>query len=260
MGNMAQAILKGGLLSGVLQPQNTYMYDPAADKVDGIAKEYGVQPCKSAAECCQSADMVLLCVKPNVAKEVLSGMDLTGKALVSIVTGLSYETMDQLTAPDTRKLRIMPNTPMMIGKGATVFAAPSSLSAGELVFAKNLFLAGGEVWELPEEQIAAVTGISGSGPAYGYLFIDAMAKAGEAHGLTYETSLKLAAQTVLGSASMILAEKGTPQELTRAVCSPGGTTIEAVGVFQKEEALDTLVQDAIRACVNKAELLAKQSR
>lgn len=142
----------------------------------------------------------------------------------------------------------------MVGQGACAFAEPSTFKEDELVFARQLFEALGLVISVKEADLPAVTGISGSGPAYGFLFIEALAEAGVQQGLSWDISLKLAAKTLLGSAEMVLQTGTHPAALKNAVCSPGGTTIDAIAAFEKN-GIRSAVFDAVNACVEKAKKL-----
>jgi len=253
-GNMATAIIKGALEKGLLSARSINIYDAYPEKTQNMCEEYGTIPCQFLNEVIQRSDVTLLSVKPNVAKDVLAQISVPNTALLSIVTGLDYETFRANTHVPLRMLRIMPNTPLMVGRGTSAFAMPCTLKDEELVFAETLFSSLGDVVKLPEPLFAAVTGISGSGPAYVYMFIEALADAGVKHGLSRTVALELAANTVAGGAEMVIRTGSHPAVLKDAVCSPGGTTIEAVASFE-ETGFRSSVIKAVDACVEKAKQL-----
>ena len=172
--------------------------------------------------------------------------------MVSIAAGWSADRLKAVIGADKKVLRLMPNTPLMVGEGMTVFEVPHSVSDDEYAFIENIFSSIGLVEQAPEKLMDAVTAVSGSGPAYVFLFIEALADAGVLCGLPRAQALKLASQTVLGAAKMVLETGSHPGALKDTVCSPGGTTIEAV---------KSLENDGLRAAViNAAEKCAIKSR
>ncbi len=252
-GNMAKAIAIGAVNCGVVAAADVYIYDKDAEKMNSLCAEYSFNACRSQGELEIKSDIVILAVKPNVAKSVLNGIS-KAKALVSIVAGLDLMAINSSIKSDTRILRVMPNTPLMVGCGATAFAYPSTLTDEEYSYIKSLFGGLGEVVEVEEKYFSAVTGVSGSGPAYAYIFIEALADAGVKHGLSRDTAKMLAAQTVIGAGKMVLETGKHPAQLKDEVCSPGGTTIEAVAVLENM-GMRAAVINAVDACVDKADKL-----
>ena len=254
-GNMATAIFRGALQQNLLQPSQILLYDTNPDVLANRKETFGVESCASLEELFEKCQLLLLAVKPNVAPKVLSSLPVGEKGLISIVAGLTYEKMRAYTShTKLRFLRVMPNTPLMVGEGATVFAQPHSLREEEIQFAQRLFETLGCLKTVDERLMSAVTGISGSGPAYGYLFIEALMAAGIRHGLTSDAALELAAQTLLGSAKMVLENQVHPAILRDQVCSPGGTTIEAVAALEESGFRNAIFQ-AVAACVKRSEEL-----
>ncbi|MEL7608469.1 MAG: pyrroline-5-carboxylate reductase [Bacillota bacterium] len=257
-GNMAQAILKGALDKHVLEASDVLIYDPDTDKAQSQAKQYGVTIARSNAELCAASDIVLLAVKPNVCASALKeiGTALNGKALISIVAGWDMRRLQAELDDRVHILRVMPNTPSMVGEGMTAFDQSHTLLPDELAFATSIFSSIGRVISVPDTLMSAVTGVSGSGPAYVYLFIEALADAGVLAGLPRATAYELAAQTVVGAGKMVLETGLHPGVLKDAVCSPGGTTIEAV--YELESAgFRAAVMRAVDACILKAGALSK---
>ena len=252
-GNMATAIAVGAINTKRIAPKDIYIFDKDMEKAANLCLKHGFNVCKSQAEAEIKSDIIILAVKPNVAPHVLSGITRSN-AIVSIVAGLDVETIKKSVKGDNRVLRVMPNTTMMVNAGASAFAVPSNLNQDEYEQMKALFSALGTVNEIEEKYFSAVTGVSGSGPAYVYMFMEALADAGVKHGLTRDVAKTLAAQTVFGAAKMVLETGKHPAQLKDDVCSPGGTTIEAVAVLE-ELGLRASVIDAVDACVNKADNL-----
>ena len=255
-GNMATAIFSGALEKKVILPVQIALYDISEQKLLEHQKRYGIRICHSPQELVEESDILLLAVKPVVAKSVLAALDMKGKALISIVAGLTYQQIQECLLPqeEVRLLRTMPNTPLMVGCGAVAFSLPHSLSPCEYAFARELFSSIGIVEEVEERLISAVTGISGSGPAYTYMFIEALADAGVKHGLPKALSLELAVQTVLGAAKMVQTQGRHTSQLRDEVSSPGGTTIEAIQKLD-ELGFKNAVYKAVDVCVEKANKL-----
>lgn len=253
-GNMAGAIIRGIIASGLLDGGNISVFDPDESKTAQMKGE-GVNICADMKELQAFADILFLCVKPNVVPAVLGEITVPGRAVVSIAAGVRSEKIKDLLKVDARILRIMPNTPLMVGKGASGFEVPSTLTKEEYAFIKEIFQSLGIVVEVEASLMDAVTGISGSGPAYMYYFLKALADAGERQGLRYEDSAALALQTMQGAAEMVKRSGAALESLIKAVCSPGGTTIEALAVFDEMD-LSGIVDKAVDACTKKSIMLS----
>jgi pyrroline-5-carboxylate reductase len=257
-GNMATAIMKGALSSKAIDAQNVCVYDIDTTKVTELADTLGVRSTENLFDLVDCADIVLLAVKPNVLGAVLADIknDLDGKAMVSIAAGWSGDMIKAFIGADKKVLRLMPNTPLMAGAGMTVFETPHTLSDDEFSFVERIFASLGLVDQATQKQMDAVTAVSGSGPAYVFMFIEALADAGVLCGLPRAQAIKLAAQTLLGSAKMVLDTGSHPGALKDAVCSPGGTTIEAVKVLE-DNGFRGAVINAVEACAKKSQALGK---
>ena len=255
-GNMGEAILRGILRKELLKPSNVYIFDPNQEKVHALQAELDVLTAQSSPAMIAACDILLLAVKPNICEKVLHecAPALKGKALISIVTGWSRPDIAALV-PECRILRVMPNTPCMVGAGMVALDMDHTLSDDELQFAKALFAATGVAELVPSHLMDAVVGVSGSGPAYVYLFIEALADGGVRAGLPRPTAYKLAAQTVLGAAKMVMETGIHPGALKDAVCSPGGTTIDAVAELERDGFRAAII-DAVEVCVDKAKQLS----
>ena len=250
-GNMAGAILMGGA-------HGANVYDVNEAVTRRREKECGAVPFDSADALIRNSDVILLAVKPNVAPQVLreNRQAFAGKAVISIVTGLTVQALTALLPPDARFLRVMPNTPAMAGAGMTALCLEHTLSPAEKAFAETLFGAIGRTVWLHESQIDGAVGVSGSGPAYVFLFLEAMADGGVALGLSRQDAYTMAAQTILGSAKLALESGKHPGELKDMVCSPAGTTIQAVRVLE-EKGLRSAVMEAVIAAGNTSAAMSK---
>jgi len=257
-GNMAGAILDGIISSSVINSEDINVYDINPNAVEH-AREKGVNIVANIKELCEASDMILLGVKPNVVDNVLESTEklLEGKALLSIVAGVSCEKLKGMANIDFRILRIMPNTPAMVGEGATVLCSDTTFSEEEKKFAVEIFESVGMVEWVPENLIDAVTGLSGGGPAYAAMFIEALADGGVREGLSRATAYKLAAQTVLGTGKMIIKTGIHPGQLKDMVSSPAGTTIEGIKALEKG-GMRFAVLEAISESTDKSRNLCKE--
>lgn len=258
VGNMGEAILRGALESGVVLPTQVRAFDLNQQKLWALHEELGIDVCESIEELTQCSDILLLAVKPLVCSSVLSenANNFKNKALISIAAGWSQKRITALLPESVRVLRVMPNTPALVGYGMSVLESGNTLSQEELVFAKSLFSAVGRIAEVPPNLMDAITAVSGSGPAYVYLFIEALADGGVREGLPRPLAYELAAQTVLGGAQMVLETGEHPGKLKDNVCSPGGTTIEAVAALEHGGLRDAVLS-AVKACADKSSQMSK---
>ena len=239
VGNMGAAIIKGYLAGGA-DPKSVCVCGHNPERTAAFAKETGVTVCENIAALTQECGAVMIAVKPKDVKGVFAEMAaaLTAdKVIISIAAGLSITALSEMaagandTAGTGRSLkivRVMPNTPSMVGAGMSALCRSESVSDEEFEYVMNIFKSIGEAEEIAENLMDAVTGVSGSGPAFVYLFIEALADGAVLAGLPRAKATKFAAQTVLGSAKMVLETGQHPGELKDAVCSPAGTTIEGV--------------------------------
>ena len=230
MGNMAGAIAGGIIKSGFVEGENVYAFDIDNDKLTKMHTDFSINVCTSEKELVAMADIVIIAVKPNVVEDVVAKItdELDNKAIISIVAGYDNEMYNELLLDSTRHLTIMPNTPALVMNGMTLFEQENTLTADELNYAVEMFSSIGEVVILPSYQMKAGGSISGCGPAFVYMFIEAMADAGVSGGLSRAKAYKFASQAVLGSAKMALDTGKHPGELKDMVCTPAGVTIEGV--------------------------------
>jgi pyrroline-5-carboxylate reductase len=256
-GNMGEALIKGLTQSGVVPAGSITAADPRAEHLADIAKRYGIRPVTDNAALVRGADIVILAVKPQimaaVLKEVAPAVD-DSKLLISIAAGVATRKLRDHLGKPARLIRVMPNTPALVLEGVTAVARAEGLRPGDLEAAQELFAAVGRVVVLEESAMDAVTGLSGSGPAYVAIAIEALADGGVKMGLDRVTAMLLAAQTVLGSARLILETGVHPGQLKDMVSSPGGTTIAGIAALEDGGLRRVLMQAVERATLRSREL------
>lgn len=254
-GNMASAFI-GGMLNAGYNPQDIILSEPDENKRDAW-RSRGVAVTKDNLEAENFGDIVVFAVKPNIIRTVASQIKgCADKIYISIAAGISLEFLEDKIGSDKKIVRAMPNTPAQVGCGMTVICPNKNLTDTDVETVKNFLSAVGDVLVMPEKNMSIATALHGSSPAYVYMFIDAMADAGVSYGLTKKEALMLAAKAVEGSAKMVLETGVHPEQLKDNVCSPGGTTIAAVCELEKDSFRST-VQNAVRACVDKANEMSK---
>ena len=257
-GNMAEAIFSGAINTGFCDKAQIYVYDIHKPRLEALKDKYGVQTQDDVYLLINDVDIVVFAVKPHILRRILPRLEnLNGKAAISIAAGVTFDEITGLLPASSNQLellRIMPNTPHMVGQGVAAFALPHGLSEEKYAFVTALFETIGLVIEVEERLIGAVTGISGCGPAYVYMMIDALADGGVLKGLPRQAARKLAAQTVLGAAQMVLTTNQHPGELKDNVCSPGGATIVGVAELEKKGFRDALISTVVKASDKANEL------
>lgn len=257
LGNMAQAIMGGILSNGVASEGDIIGYDPAISARNIVAEKYSIAMADSNQSVAEQADIVILAVKPQVLQKVIEEIATSASAdtlFISIAPGKSIEWITKLFGREVKIIRCMPNTPALVGAGMTGYCVSDKVTDEEKKTALSILDSIGRTQEVPEHLMAAVTSVSGSSPAYVYILIEAMADQAVADGMTRVQAYEFAAQAVMGSAKMVLDTSKHPAELKDMVCSPGGTTIEAVKVLERE-GFRAAIQDAMEACTIKAEQL-----
>jgi pyrroline-5-carboxylate reductase len=255
-GRMAEALISGVLSSASYKAEQIHVADPDAARLDHLKRQYGVQIGVTNREAVVSGDVVVLAVKPQVTAEVLKeiGDVLAKRLVISVVAGVRLRRIIEVCGPHARVIRAMPNTPAMVGEGMTALAIGPGVGENEVAYARQIFESVGKVVPVDERFMDAVTGLSGSGPAYVFLMIEAMTDGGVKMGLTRETASLLAAQTVLGAARMVLETGQHPARLKDEVASPGGTTI--AGLHRLEQGgLRGLLIDAVEAATKRSQEL-----
>lgn len=234
MGNMAGAICQGIIKSGFIKGENVYSFDIDQAKLNNMKEKYHIQVCLSENELVHMSDVVIMAVKPNVIEKVIEKVknDIQDKTIISIVAGYSNDKYNQLL-PQTHHLTVMPNTPANVLQGMTLFEKDNTLNEEELTFAKNMFESIGEVCIIENYQMVAGGALTGCGPAFVYMFIEALADGAVLNGLPRDVAYQLASQMVLGSAQMVKDTHIHPGILKDQVCSPGGITIKGVKALEE---------------------------
>lgn len=261
-GNMGEAMLKGLLNARFAEPQQLLVADINRQRVEYLERTYGVRGAVNNREAVAEADVIILAVKPQNLPELLQDireeLDET-KLVISIAAGVPLRTIEEIVKKELRLIRTMPNTPALVQEAATALARGTFASEPDLKLAEQIFASVGKTIVIEENLMDAVTGLSGSGPAYVFLLIEAMADSGVKMGLTRQASLLLSAQTVLGAARLLLETNEHPGRLKDMVCSPGGTAI--VGLHTLEQGgLRTTIINAVEAATKRSIELGQQYR
>lgn len=257
VGNMGKALLKGILTAKIATPENIVIYDTYQRIVKQLQEEQGVRSVETPEELVAIVDVIILAVKPNMIATVLNGIQTkltTEKILISIAAGVTIATIEQNIQPDCKVVRVMPNTPALVSAGMSSISFNSFIAPDEQNEVLSIFESFGKAEIVPEELIDAVVGVSGSAPAYVYLFIEALADGAVLAGLSRVQAYQFAAQTVYGSAKMVLETGMHPGELKDMVCSPGGTTIEAVRTLEAGNFRGTVIDAVVSAAKRNQEL------
>lgn len=252
-GNMARAIIDGVINNEIISCKDIYVYDVFPPAVEYAKTTYGVNICKDEKEVIEKTDCVILAVKPNTLASVLGKINIaleeSDTLIISIAAGKTISFIRNSLSHDNRIIRVMPNINAKVGEAMCAYTANSSAKGDDKAFCENVFSGIGKIIYLDEKFFPVFGVIGGCAPAFSYMFIDALARAGVKNGMDKETALMVAAQTVLGSAKMILESMPDehPWELIDKVCSPGGTTIEGVLSLQSDG-----FENAVNNAVNKA--------
>ena len=256
-GFMSSAIISGAIKSGFLSPEQIIVSDINASSLEKLALK-GVSTTLNNADVLNCAEYVLFAVKPQHFVGAVKDVDaFSCEKFISIMAGVKKASVKSALNKDVKVARCMPNTPCLVGYGAVGIDLSDYDQENDKNFIKNLFSSFAQVVVVDESKLNAITGISGSSPAYFYLFIKGLVDAGVKQGLSYSDALKLAANTMIGSGKMIFENSDkTLDELITAVCSKGGTTIEAIKVFN-DNGLGEITDKAVSACVKRAEDLEK---
>lgn len=256
-GNMASAIIGGLTAKGILAPADITASDHFEAARVKAARNFGIRTVESNAEAVAGADIVLFAVKPfvfpSVAEEI-KDLIRPDQLVMSIMAGKSLAALEAGLGSGKKIVRVMPNTPALVGEGISGYCANENVTPEELALAGRILGAFGEAEQIPESLMAVVTSLSGSSPAYVYMFIEAMADAAVADGMPRAQAYHFAAQTVLGSAKMVLETGKHPGELKDMVTSPAGTTIEGVAKLE-EKGFRSAVIEAVRACTYRAKTM-----
>jgi pyrroline-5-carboxylate reductase len=258
-GNMAEALIKGLIAAGTAKPEQILVTDISSDRLEHLRKTYGIIVQKGNLDAAREAGIILLSVKPQVIEKVLGEIApaIDGKKLViSIAAGIAIAKIEKVLKDGSRVVRVMPNTPALVLAGAAALAGGKNATADDLALVQSIFNSVGRSVVVDEKLMDAVTGLSGSGPAYVFMIIDALSDAGVKAGLPRQLALELAAQTVYGAAKMVLETKEHPAKLRDMVTSPGGTTIEGLHALEKGR-LRATIMNAVEAATARSKELGK---
>ncbi len=254
---MASAIIDGVLGSGFAKASDISVSDKDFEKLQAFESR-GINIFTDNKLAAADCDILFIAVKPAVVLSVLSEISLvdgiSNKLIISIAAGVSLDLLSSGIGKDAKIIRVMPNTPAMVGAGMAALCKNSFVSDSEMDTAVSIFSTFGKAVTVTENQMDAVTAVSGSGPAYVYMFIEALADGGVLNGLPRDTAYTLAAQTVFGAAKTVLDTGIHPGKLKDMVCSPGGTTIEAVASLENDAFRGSVIR-AVNVCAEKSSRL-----
>lgn len=257
-GNMAGALIKGLLGAGACEPEHLWATDVRTERLEELRDRHGIRVGSDNVAAATWADVVVLATKPQVFDRILAELEgSVGKALVvSIAAGVPIEAMEARLAEGARVVRAMPNTPALVDAAATALSAGTHATPADVALARKIFESVGITVVLDESLLDAVTGLSGSGPAYIFLIIEALSDAGVKVGLHRDSAQKLAAQTVLGSAKLLIETGEHPGRLKDMVTSPGGTAIAGLHTLEAGGLRTTLI-NAVEAATQRAQKLGE---
>ncbi len=257
-GNMGSSIIKGILSSKFEENENINIFDLDKDKVNNLVKEYGINAVNSEKELAKNCDIIILSVKPHIIPIVLKNLSGNVKKdtiILTIAAGISISVIENALGEDKKVVRTMPNTPAQVLSGMTAVTFNKNIENSEKEIIFKLLNSFGKSVEIEEKLMHAYTGISGSLPAYVYMFMEALADGGVLCGMPRNKAYEIVAQTVAGSAKMLLETGKHPGQLKDEVCSPAGTTIEAVRVLENGNFRGNVIE-AVVACTEKSKEMA----
>lgn len=252
-GNMGSAMMSGIVKTGVRCPEDVMVYDVYAPALEKLKAELSVNTTDSVEELIGASEIIVLAVKPQVLPAVLkahSAKITADKLVISIAAGVTLTRLTELLSEAHKIVRVMPNTPAMVGEGMSGICVNENVTAEEKQEVLEMFQCFGKAELVPEKLIDAVVGVSGSSPAYVYMFIEALADGAVREGMPRSQAYTFAAQAVLGSAKMVLESGKHPGELKDMVCSPAGTTIDAVAALE-ESGMRAAVMNAVHVAAEK---------
>lgn len=255
-GNMAEAIARGVISSGLLAASQILAADPSPQRRAVFSEQLGIQCIEDNREVARQARMVLLSVKPQQMKDVLAVIGPIARAdalFISIAAGISSQFIEKhlSSGRNWRVIRTMPNTPMLVGEGMVALARGRHATEADAAEARKLFEAAADVIDLDENKLDAVTAVSGSGPAYFFYLVEQIIRAGTELGLTPAESRKLAIKTCIGAGKMLASTSDSPEELRRKVTSPGGTTQAAITHLEQNQVGPGIVE-AVKAAARRS--------
>jgi len=261
-GNMGEALIHGLLYGHLCRPDQIFCSDVRAERLKILREKYGVKTTSHNTEVVKQSDILILSVKPQIMKhvveEIAKHLDLS-KLIISIAAGISLDAIESCARKDLKLIRVMPNICVSVREGASAIAAGKHAVKDDLMIAKTIFDSVGKSLFIEESLLDAVTGLSGSGPAYIFLIIDALADAGVKVGLSRDDALILASQTVLGAAKMLIETGEHPGKLKDMVTSPGGTAIAGLHTLE-EGGLRTTLINAVEVATKRSKVLGEMMK
>jgi len=259
-GNMAQAMIGGIIKSNLVSSEKVIVSNPSGRGLNNVREKYNILVTNDNNEVARVSDIVILAVKPYKYFEVINLIKTHLKkdvVIVTIAAGITLEHMSKTLGDSAKAIRTMPNTPALVGEGMSALCANKNITTEELQDVIKIFESFGKVEILEEKLIDVVPAVSGSSPAYVYMFIEALGDGAVLQGMPRDKAYKMAAQAVLGAAKMVLETGEHPGKLKDNVCSPGGTTIEAVYTLEKNNFRGTIIS-AMESCTEKAIKMGKK--
>ena len=255
-GKMGSALVKGAIKENAIDGQKVMVIDLVPELAQKLSNDIGATVAKTNDDLSKNSDAILLCVKPQDMISLTDSLtkERSSKLFISIAAGIKIDDLEKSLKNDDRVIRVMPNTPAMIGQGASAQSKGKNATESDTEFVSKILNAVGISIEVPEKQLDAVTGLSGSGPAYIYTVIEALADGGVLVGLPKEKALTLAAKTVIGAAKMVMKSDEHPAKLRDQVASPGGTTIAGLAALESGKLRSTLIE-AVKAATKRSEEL-----
>lgn len=259
-GNMASAIIKSIVNSGRIPANAVYVYDKFSEKSDELSY-LGINVCYSLADACNASDYILLAVKPQDYENLILSIkevteNVSSKTFISIAAAISCDYVCSVLGTDCPVIRVMPNTPLMLGVGATAISRNSLVSDKQYSKICTVFAASGCVCALDEDMMNKVISVNSSSPVYLYLLAKSMIEKAVSYGISEKNARELVYQTLKGSVEMLIKSGKSPDELVSMVASPGGTTLAAIKSFESDN-FDAVVKTAMDACTERAEELSK---
>lgn len=259
-GNMGAAVIRGAIKSNIIKPESIWVYDIVPGKLNQLQQEFGINIAPSIDILVNESRVIIPAVKPSDIAEVLAMVreSLTGDHLIlSIAAGVTTEQLKNMVQGKCHVIRTMPNTPALVGEGMTAVCRDPSIPERFINMTCMILKSFGKIEFVSEDQIHAVTAISGSSPAYAFMFLEALADGGVMMGLSREQSYRMAAQSLLGAAKLMLETGKHPGELKDMVCSPSGTTIDAVASLE-HSGFRGIVTKAVQVCAEKSIAMGKE--
>ena len=257
-GNMGSAMIKGLVTSEHVSGSDINIFDVNVEKSRELSEKYNVKPLQNEVEIADNSDVIVLSVKPNIYNSVLEKIKARideNKIIIAIAAGISIESVENIAGKDKKVVRIMPNTPAQVLEGMTAVTFNGNVKEEEKKVVFGILDSFGKSIEIEEKLMHTFTGIAGSLPAYVYMFMEALADGGVLEGMPRDKAYEIVAQTVKGSAEMLLKTGKHPGVLKDEVTSPAGTTIEAVNTLENGNFRGTVI-NAVRACVEKSQKMS----